>query len=345
MYESFGEITGQSEALRLTLRNVSAESDSIRQIIRGAGDVLFVGCGSSYWLSLSASKTFSLKTGNRAFVFKAGDVIMNPEEHASIYKNPVLICPSRSGSSTEQIEAIDAIRRVYGDVPVLSAVVYEDSELEKRSKVCLRLPWAGEKSVCQTRSFSCLYMSMLGVAAMASGEDGFYEDLMRYADIADDLLKENMPRIREIVDGFSSFDKLITLGSGRQYGVAIEGAYIGIEMAQFNANYYSLMELRHGPIVTVNENTLVALVSNGKSRELEENMARDAGRHGGKVIAVTDRGRFHRADWTFEMGGEYPPEAVALYFVQLMQAFAYWEAVKNELDPDHPGDLVPFIKL
>jgi fructoselysine-6-P-deglycase FrlB-like protein len=78
---------------------------------------------------------------------------------------------------------------------------------------------------------------------------------------------------------------------------------------------------------------------------LEEDMARDARKQGAKVLSVIADGGFHNADWVFSMQGDYPSEAVALYYVYLMQLFAYYQAVRLGLDPDHPGDLIPYITL
>lgn len=345
IHESWKEISLQSHELRKTFSSIMEQSDVVKAFLGKPGDVIFLGCGSSYWLSMSAARTFSLHTGRRAYAVKAGEVLMNPREFASVYDNPVLICPSRSGRSTEQLEAIRILRGFYGDIPVLAIVEYEDTELEKLAQLKVRLPWANEASVCQTRSFSCLYLATTMFAAIVSGNGELLNGLERYLKAAPELHQASGQIVSDIVSSFSGFQYLIALGSGRQYGVAIEGAYIGIEMALLKASYYSVLELRHGPIVTVGEDTLVAILSNGTAKSLEEDMAADARRQGAKVLAVVDERGFSNADWVFELGGTYPPEAVALHFIFLMQAFAYWQAVRLGLDPDKPGDLVPYITL
>ena len=140
-------------------------------------------------------------------------------------------------------------------------------------------------------------------------------------------------------------DSLVVIGSGKQYGVAVEAAYIGIEMAAFTSNYYSTLELRHGPIVRLGQNTLVAVVSNAAARAYEENMACDSRRKGAKVLALIDEGGFQNADWVFEMDSRQEPEVLALYAVAVMQGFAHCKAVQLGLDPDHPAELVPFIQI
>ena len=346
VHESWKEISGQSAELRKSFDAMMREAGAVKVMLDRPGDIVFLGCGSSYWLSMSAARSFGLHTGRRAFAVKAGEVVMNPAEYALAYDRPILICPSRSGRSTEQLEAVRILKGFYGgDVPVLAIVEYEDTDLEKMAGLTVRLPWANEVSVCQTRSFSCLYLASVLVGAIASGNAELTDGLERFITALAQRQIDLGQAVAGIVESFAEFRYLVALGSGRQYGVAIEGAYIGIEMAQIRANYYSVLELRHGPIVTTGADTLVAILSNGPARALEEDMAADAHRQGAKVLAVVGNGGFHNADWVFELGGEFPAEAVALYYIFVMQAFAYWQAVRLGVDPDKPGDLVPYITL
>ena len=344
-YDSFHEILDQSTALKQTLIYVQSREKDIRNFFKAAGDVVFVGCGSSYWASLSAHRTFALYNERRTFAVKAGEILMNPDEYKNAYSNPILVCPSRSGNTSELLKAVTILRDFYGNVPVLSIIEYEDAPLEKLSDLCLNIPWANEISVCQTRSFSCLYLAMVLISAIVSDNSTLLSGMQRYVEAAPMLHKKDEKVISELVSSFQNFDYLVAIGSGRQYGVAVEGAYIGIEMALLNASYYMTLELRHGPIVTVGENTLVAIVSNGKAKELEENMAADSKRQGAKVLAVTADSSFQNADWVFSLDGDYPVEATALYYTYVMQMFAYYQALRKGLDPDHPGDLIPFITL
>ncbi|HHY82258.1 MAG TPA: SIS domain-containing protein [Clostridiales bacterium] len=344
-YKSYHEITNQSVALKKTFNLLALKADEIKSFFKNQGDVVFIACGSSYWASLSAYRTFSFYTNRRAYAVKAGDILMNPEEYKTVSTNPILVCPSRSGATTEQLKAIEILRNSYRSVPLLSIVEYENSPLQQVSDLTLNIPWANEESVCQTRSFSCLYLAMVLISAIASENQRLLSGMKNYVENAALLHIKGEQVIRNIVNSFGNFDYLVALGSGRQYGVAIEGAYIGIEMALLRASYYSVLELRHGPIVTTNDKTLVAIVSNGYALELEENMAKDAKKQGAKVLAVVSNGSFENADWVCSMDSDYPAEAVALYYVYLMQLLAYYKAVILGLDPDHPGNLVPYITL
>jgi glucosamine--fructose-6-phosphate aminotransferase (isomerizing) len=352
MYKSYNEIFMQHESLKKTYDTVIAKKDEIIRFFSSGSEkeVVFVACGSSYWMSLSAHMTFAEKTGMRSFAVSAGDILMNPEYYSKCFEKPLIIAPSRSGKTTEVLKAIEILRKAYGETRVFSIVEYKDSPLENISDSTIALPWANEESVCQTRSFSNLYLCMIAISALLGNDTKLINDITCYLNSAPELFLTMEKKISSIVQDFGSCNYLVALGSGKQYGVAIEGAYIGIEMAAFPANYYRVLELRHGPIVRLDENSLVCIISNSESRNYEEDMAADTKKKGAKTIAIIDSGDFKNADWIFNIRNDsdvkvIAPEVVALYGVAVFQAFAHYKAVQLGLNPDSPPQLVPYISM
>lgn len=343
MYHSYAEILNQSEALKNTWAAVMAAREGIVNWLEGGQDIVIVACGSSYWASLSAAQTLGRTLKTNAWALKAGDLVMHPTLYEGRFRRPLILAPSRSGSTSEQLKAIQVLKQLYPEAKVLSFVVYGDSRLAGLSDLSVHLPWPRETSVCQTRSFNCLYLAMAAVAALkdqqlAQGLQAFLEDFDR-------LAHDGMVRMERVCGRFSQVSSLVAIGSGVQYGLVIEGAYIAIEMAQMPGNYYQVLELRHGPIVTVGKQTLVALCSaGGEATRLEEQMLKEAAAEGAATLAVGYEG-FAEADEAFHLPQGWPQEAVALYFVFLMQAYAYYKALQSGLDPDKPGDLIPFITI
>jgi fructoselysine-6-P-deglycase FrlB-like protein len=239
-----------------------------------------------------------------------------------------------------------SVKEMYPESRVFSIVEYPDNLLGAKSDLTLHIDWANEKSVCQTRSFSNIYTACTTIAALIGGDGAFIENLREYLKNAPDLYAKHEPVIREIADA-SKIKSLVTLGSGLQYGLTIQGAYIVIEMAQFDANYYQLLEYRHGPIVTAKEGTAVFICS-GAFDEHERKIAEEAREAGAKVYAAT-LSAVDWADYAFSLDGSYAKEKeiakeiIALHFVFIMQSFAYHFAVSHGKNPDSPGNLVPFI--
>ena len=339
-YLSYDEIHGQHESLGRTLDYILENKNKIADFFSGAGDIVFVACGSSYWMSLSAHKSMKLKTGKRSYAVKAAEVILCPEEFTGLYDNPVFVCPSRSGKTKEVLDAIDALRGMYPGSRVFSVIEYLENELGAKSDMVLNINWAAEQAVCQTRSFSNLYLCFISIAALLGGDDAFIANLREYIKNAPSLYAKHEAVVRGLADA-SKVKSLVTLGSGLQYGTAVQGAYIVIEVAQFNANYFQLLEYRHGPIVTATAETAVFMCT-GACGQNERKIAGEARAAGAKVYAVAP-GELDWADYTFAMGGCYAKEIIGLHFTFVMQSFAYYFALSHGRNPDKPGDLVQFI--
>jgi fructoselysine-6-P-deglycase FrlB-like protein len=346
MYHSHSEIFQQGASLKQTHAAISAQADVFIGMLdeARAGEIVILACGSSYWLSMSACMTIREKTGIRCTAVKSGDVIMNPEYYLSAYKNPMVLAPSRSGNTSETLQAVQLFKDCYGS-RVLGVVEYPDARILPLCDACIQLPWARETSVCQTRSFSNLYYALVLMAAIAGRDEALEKDLLQYAQEADGLADRMEPRIREWVCSFPGWTHMVGLGNGKQYGVCVEGVYIGIEMAQLPGNYYGVLEYRHGPIVTAGDHVLTIILSGGNGRELEEKMASEIRLKGAKVISISDEAKLANTDDGFVMGRKASPEVIALYGVMVMQGFAFWKAVELGVDPDNPKDLVPFITL
>ena len=341
-FNSHKEIHFSYRQMERTMDEVFSRKSEIESFFSAEGDFVFVACGSSYWMSLSAADVLRKHTGKNTFAVKAGDVVLSPAEYKGRYRNPVFIAPSRSGMSRELIDALKWLMAEYPASKLFSITEYEENEIKNISDYNISLPFVNEISVCQTRSFSSLYTAFLAISSILS--KGELEKEMRtYFAAAPKTYKEGEVKVKQLIDSMGHIDHLVTLGAGLQYGIVIEGAYIVIEMAQMPCNYYQTLEYRHGPIVTARENTLTLLCSAGKEALPHEiKMAKEARAAGSTVVMVWGDGD----GWDgplFSLEKEYSPEVVALYFIFIAQSAAYHIALKRKLDPDKPGALTPFI--
>ena len=339
-YLSYEEIHRQYVSLRQTLDYMLENAGRLINFFREEGDIVFVGSGSSYWMSLSAHRTMKLKTGRRTYAVKAGDVVLCPDEYKGLYDNPFFICPSRSGRTRDLLDAMDVFKKAYPGAKILSIVEYTENELEGKSDLCININWANEKSLCQTRSFSNLYLASITLAAIIGGDNAFMEMLKKYLASAPELYASHEAHIRKLSDP-RAVNSVVTLGGGLQYGVVIEGAYIVIEMAEFSSNYYQLLEYRHGPIVTGGQGTAV-FICTGLPEDYERKAAEEIRKTGAKVYAVASK-HLDWADYTFSLNGGYCREILALHFAFVMQSFAHHFSIARNKNPDSPGDLVPYI--
>lgn len=346
MYESYNEVFHQGEALRKTFDYVKSQEKEITGFFskQDYEEIVFVACGSSYWLSLSSCMTIQEKLGVRCSSVKSGDIVMNPDYYKKAYRKPLVIAPTRSGTTSETLIALELMKATYGS-RVISIIEYPGSPIIPLSDLVLEIPWANEISVCQTRSFSNLYLACVMLAALTAGDEPLLSDLDKYITEFDQHREKAENLIQSVIREFSEWKSLVTLGHGKQYGVVIEGAYIAIEMAQFPSNYYGILEFRHGPIVMADKTYLVSIFSSGTGKEHEERMAADARAKGARVAVICAEDTFRNVDYCFSLGRRASAETVALYGIMVMQGFAQQKAENLGIDPDSPNGLVPFIKI
>ncbi len=346
MYKSYEEIFKQDESLGKTLKYVLSKKSEITNFLEKEDydEIIFVACGSSYWLSLSAVETYFEKFGIRCSAVTSGDIVMNPKQYIGRYGKPLIITPSRSGNTTETLRALSFLKQQYNNARILGIVEYENASLANHADLLLSLPWANEQSVCQTRSFSNLYLTCILVAAIFGNDHAMISHIEAYITEFPDLSKS----IEELVKDISNdrvLQNLITLGNGRLYGLSCEGAYITIEMAQAPAHFFYTLEFRHGPIVLINETYLVVLYSNGSQNDLEEKLIKDIQAKGAKVLVISSNNGLESADFLALTNKNYPPEVVGLFASFVTQALAYQKALRLQVNPDQPKDLVPWIAI
>lgn len=345
MYKAYNEIFDQNRSLRQSFDEVMDRREDVLSFFSGIDyeQIVFVGCGSSYWLSLSASATFEKRLGVQTFAVTAGEVVMHPQLYQKKFRKSVIIVPSRSGSTSETLRAVSCMKDWY-DCRILAIVAFENSPLAGVADMTITLPWICELSICQTRSFSNLYMTCSMLAAFLQKDKKFISELDDYISSFGQVKERVEDQIKQIYSR-EDLRGLVALGSGSLFGVMCEGAYITMEMAQTPAHYFYTMELRHGPIVLLNEDYLVVICTNGRSGELEEKLIADIHLKKAKILMISSGEFIGGADYELALPSLVHDEILGMYASFIMQAIAYYKAIEAEVNPDQPPDLVPWIQL
>jgi fructoselysine-6-P-deglycase FrlB-like protein len=346
MYHSYSEIFHQDESLGKTLNLLLLKEKEILALFEKSKpeEIVFIACGSSYWSSLSAAMTLTEKTGIRCSAVKSGDIVLNPEYYQKIYKKPLVIAPSRSGSTSETLLAIDLFKKWYAS-PVLSFVGFANAPILAVSDLAIELNWINEISICQTKAFSNLYLAEILVGAILGKDKELVSHLVNFIENFGSFSQTVDREIQQLVRDLPGYKSLVVIANGKQYGVAIEGAYINVEMAQFPSHYYGTLELRHGPIVMIDEGYLTFIFCKDKATPYEIQLIAEIQKAGGKTAVIASEVAVTNSDFSFIYGSETAPEVVALFGVFLLQGLAHFKAIQLGLNPDQPKDLVQWIKI
>ena len=116
-YHTYNEIKSQTQAWAQALDVVNASPSP------KAGDydqVIFTGCGSTYYLSLAAAALYTELTGRSARAVPGGELLLNSQTVLTSQKT-LLVAISRSGTTTETVKAVEKYKQEKrGDVVVIS---------------------------------------------------------------------------------------------------------------------------------------------------------------------------------------------------------------------------------
>src|SRR5262245_30767364 len=106
-YATYREIKSQSEAWQnaMAIANTASLPDPGKY-----EEVVFTGCGSTYYLSLAAAALYQELTGCAARGVPAGELLLNPQTVLRKDIAQLLVAISRSGTTTETVKAVERFK-------------------------------------------------------------------------------------------------------------------------------------------------------------------------------------------------------------------------------------------
>lgn len=343
---TYQEIKDQYSALEKTFHYVSSRK---HDIIGFYGDRIpdsigFVGSGSSYCLCKSAELSAQIRLGMPATAFAAGDLLLHHQEYQSIMKRAMLVPLSRSGSTSEVLLALESIQ-ASSDASILGIACAENSKLTEAADLILELPWAFDESVCQTRSVVNLYTAVLLVVAYLSNDQRLIENIGNAIRAGEDFMGCWEDRLAEVA--CEDWSKAIVLAGGETRGIAEEGALALLEIARIPSQFYHSLDVRHGPMVLVDDDTLVVMCLTENEIEYQKTLINDLLQRGSTVVTYSEQSPPSLAGVRLQVssGRELGPVGRGIHFILLPQILAYYKAKQKKVNPDQPEGLKAWIKL
>jgi len=333
------EIYSQPDAwidgIEVLKKNTKAIQDFSMQ--DGYQQVIFTGCGSTYYLSCAAAAVFQEMTGVNARGLPASELWLSPKSYHILSGRTILIAISRSGETTETLKACDEFRNSHGG-RILTFVCDPDSPLAKLGKLNLIFPSGMEKSIAQTRAFSTLCLGVVGFGAIWAGQTTWFDQLNSLPVVGRRILN-NYYSIAELLGKNLELDRIYFLGSGGRYGLACELSLKMKEMSLTHSEAFHFLEFRHGPKAMVNRNTLVVGLVSEINAGHELTVIQDIQDLGAVIITIGE----NDADISFNSGLE---EVIRnILYLPFGQMMAYERSIAKGLDPDHPNNLDSVVKL
>jgi glucosamine--fructose-6-phosphate aminotransferase (isomerizing) len=310
-------------------------------------ETIFVGCGTSYYLSLAAASMYSLVTGQRTKAVAASEVIFFFETvlpEAGDGYMPILI--SRSGTTTEVLRAAAKIKHRLGDV-TFGISCRPDSDLAQHSRFPLVSPPADEKSVVMTRSFTSMLLLIQYLAALRSNKKEYEEELAQLPGHGEGVIDSASDTARQVIE-LGNYSKFVFLGQGPYYGLACEAMLKMKEMSLSVSEAYHSLEYRHGPMSLVDDNMLLTFLISERARDQEKILLKEMKTLGADTLAICERADPEieaASDYLIELRSGLSDEARLILYMPLLQLLAYYNSVAKGLDPDNPKHLTQVVTL
>jgi glucosamine--fructose-6-phosphate aminotransferase (isomerizing) len=331
-YATYREIKSQTDAWAQSVEVASGAR------LPGASDydqVLFTGCGSTYYLSLAAAALYQELTGCPARAMPAGELVLNPKTALTDQKT-LLVAVSRSGTTSETLKATENFKaQTRGDVVVISNY---DQILSTLADVNIMIPKGQEQSVAQTRSFASMYVAACVFGARMAGRNDLVEAMDKLPEIGNLLIRNYELLAKEIGENVE-FDRFYFLGSGIRYGLACEANLKMKEMTLTHSEPFHFLEFRHGPMSMVNQHAVVLGMLSDMNRAHEAKVLSEMKDLGGTVLALGEK------DAQVQFDSDIPESMRGVLYLPVLQLMAFYRSVAKGLNPDQPNNLTTVVQL
>jgi glucosamine--fructose-6-phosphate aminotransferase (isomerizing) len=307
---------------------------------------LFVACGSSYYLSRTISAQWAKLLQVACTAVPASELLFAPHEVMQRTGARQVVLVSRSGKTTEVLRAAEWLK-ANAAIRTLGVTCSSDSVLEELCTHTLQLPWADEKSMVMTRSFTSILLlferlgaKFAGDGGMASALDGLPEKAARWLDVNADKIRAFGTKRR--------FADFVFLGQGAHYWLAQEAALKLTEMSSSYAQAYHTLEFRHGPKSIASKDTLITFLLSDAAAEEESLLVGELKKLGAASFVVANRATpalRRDADLLIELGLDEPEFARLALAAIPAQLLGLAVGLRMGLNPDVPKNLTRAVVL
>jgi glucosamine--fructose-6-phosphate aminotransferase (isomerizing) len=324
----------------------SDQLEKVKELFSNDAECLFIGCGSSYYISQAAAASWQMITGIRARAIPASELLFFPDLVLTDTAKCRPILVSRSGHSSEVVRAAQYLEKER-DIRTLAISCATHQPLEKVSAATLYLLPADEKSVVMTRSFTSMLLGSQSLAACVANRKEVTNGLRRLPDGVQIVLDSVNQRIREFVQA-RTFADYVFLAQGPLFGIASEGQLKIKEMSCSYAQVFHTLEFRHGPKAISGPEILVTFLLSETAYEAERKVLEEIKGLGAATLVITnkaDAATRKNADFLVELNLDAPESVRAAGYLVTCQLMGFYTGLNKRYDIDSPRNLARAVIL
>jgi glucosamine--fructose-6-phosphate aminotransferase (isomerizing) len=338
------EIENQPEAWARSIELVEAMAGRLRQLARGREEVLFTGCGSGLNAAEAIAPVFQRFTGLRACAVPAAELVFFAETVLVPGSRALVVPISRSGATTETLQAGEEARR--RDLPTLALTCRPESPLARRSTEAIVLEAAGEQSVTTTQSLTSMVLTGQLLSGIVSGNAEYLAQLRRLPALAEARM-ERFHKLGRRLGEEKAIRKFAFVASGSLRGLAKEAQLKIKEMVLLPADSYPLLDYRHGPKSNVDAGMLVAVLGTDRTHGVEAEFLAEMKGLRGRLLYIGEKaeaGIAASADFVAELESGLPDFARDVLYLIPLHFLAYYKSLAEGQSPSTPKNLTYWVR-
>jgi glucosamine--fructose-6-phosphate aminotransferase (isomerizing) len=340
--DTLQEILSQPAAWLETARQFEQNSVLARTVqgFSAAEPWMFVACGSSYYLARTIASQWATLLKTNCVAVPASELLFAPHEVMRRTGARQVVLVSRSGKTTEVLRAAEWLK-ANTTVRTLGVTCSESSALAETCTQLLRLPWADEKSMVMTRSFTSILLLFERLGAKIAGDASLAAALEMVPEKTGAWLAANADKIRAF-GAKRRFADFVFLGQGAHYWLAQESALKLTEMSSSYAQAYHTLEFRHGPKSIASKDTLITFLLSDAAAEEESLLIGEVKKLGAATLVVANRATpalRRDSDLLIELSLDEPEYARLALAAIPAQLLGFAVGLRKGLDPDVPKNL------
>ena len=307
---------------------------------------LFVGCGSSYYLSRLIAALWTKHFYIPATGVPASELLFAPEETLRRLGAEQVVLMSRSGETTEVLRVAELLQK-HHTVQTLGVTCNPQSPLEKLCSHAFKLTWADESSTVMTRSFTAILLAFQRLALQFVGDSQFSGALDQLPQRGQEWLDRSAKKVQDFATR-KTFTDYVFLGQGAHYWLAQEAGLKVTEMSSSYAQVYHSLEFRHGPRSIAGPQTLITFFISEAAAEEETLLVKELKELGAAICVIVNRATPElkkHSDLLIELALDGPE--FARYAVTAIPAHLMGTAIglRKGLNPDAPKNLTRAVVL
>ncbi|WP_438754396.1 SIS domain-containing protein [Pararhizobium sp. O133] len=286
-----------------------------------AKTVVVTGCGTSFYLAQTIAVAFN-QNGQSAVAVPGAEWAVRPGDYVVDLSDVCVIGISRSGTTTETVQAIEASRKA--GMKTIAISCEPDTTILKAADIAVYLATHGEEGIVMTVSASLMLLAGLRMASVKLGSVAEAQAALAAAEAAVPLIKDRT--------------HYVYLGAGPLYGMATEGCLKLQEMSITFSQAFHPLEYRHGPISLIDSQSVVVILYSPETLEDEAKVAREVQALGAHVIGLGGPG-----DLSIPLSQTGPARALEL--LPALQIIGERVANQKNMDTAQPRNLSKVVVL